>query len=415
MTNEPLRKYFIGANGTGKTYRLKQIQKNDPEVVLFFDENGLINSMSLVKRVQIVDNIYEYIDDSSRGISDDKRRNSLTNKINSNLLEPLAVVEEINQKLKRVRKSPGIIKLLTITEELLSTNLNKIETIIIDEPENLLDDENLKILISIVNSFSEIGVNTVYVTHSSRFLELSMAKIEEIFVLENSIRNQNIYNISFEKIINLFEQTSQDILNINGFLDEGNHNNNIVGKLKLRSKGLELFLKTILSSSEFYRCLFYSGVILAEGLTERLLISSRPAEKMKNKNFYFTNGKVYMPFFIELFRSYGLKVRVVFDSDVNEDTPTLASYLTIFMKERYDSNDVILVSSQNKDIEADYNIDNETRTRVKEDSEISRNHVKLNYYKPYIALYAFNENKDYYDKFIDSIFAAEEKQDFNFT
>lgn len=413
MSREGKRQYYIGANGSGKTYRLKQIQFENPDQILYFDENGLLNSINIINNVKIIDDTYLYIDDTTRGSLETEKNLSI--KIEVKLLEPLRKIDKAYKKLVNMRKSPGIEKLLSITRELLSRNLNNIDTIVIDEPESLLDDENLKVLIGILEMFKGIGVHLVYATHSSRFLELSLARIDEIIVLGNNIISQNIYNISYEEIKEMFIRISEEIFAIEEFNESEVNGNMIIGKLRLRNKGLETYLDSILYSNDFYRCLFYSDVILAEGLTEKLLISSMPAEKMKNKNFYFTNGKVYMPFFIELFQKMGLKVRVVFDSDIDEKRYNLARELTYFMKNKYDNPEkVILITTENKDIECDYNIGNHTRSKFKDESNLSRKHAKNNYFKPYIALYAFLENEVYYEDFITSIFPTKDTSEYEF-
>lgn len=164
-----------------------------------------------------------------------------------------------------------------------------------------------------------------------------------------------------------------------------------------------IFLKSFLHSQEYYRCLFYDEVTLAEGLTEKVLISSIHSSKISNKNFYFTNGKIFIPFYIELFRMYKLKVKALFDSDKLDNTTSVASALTDYLTSEYENDSKVqLIISKGKELEDDYGINKENEKKFKEDSCLSNKNMDSGFFKPYLALYCILEN-GLQEKFINSL------------
>lgn len=410
MNNKGERFFYIGANSTGKTRELKKVQSELINESIFFDENGLVNSVNFVPNVEIIDDSYLYIDESRRGTDESIK----TDKINPEILPILNKIKSLNISLKMIKNSPGINKLLIITDELLSKNLNNIRAIILDEPESLLDDENLKILISLMELFRTHGIKLIYATHSSRFLELNRAELDEIIVLKKSNRDYQSYNTTVKKVNEIYYEISDEIINSSCIFRTSRNDNIMKAKLQLFENSLVVFLESILYSHEFYRCLFYSDVILAEGLTEKLLVSSMPSEKIKNKNFYFTNGKVYIPFFINLFSEFGLDIRVIFDSDQNiEGNTTSSSELTLYIKEKYvEQKNVELIMTLKRDLEADYGINEDAVKNFKGNSNISNRSLKDNYFKPYIALHKFLENPHLYTEFTKRLFLTNEQSEY---
>lgn len=404
--------YYIGANGSGKTHTLKRIQAENEVSSFFIDEYGKYQSLSVKRRVQINNGYYYYLDDTQRGRGNETKIEPERQVINSNLTDILNKVYEIKQKLDTFGSSPGIDKLKTITNELLTRNLNNIEIFIIDEPESFLDDYNLKIFIDILNQFYQIGIKLRFATHSSRFLELNKAQIDEIVVLKpkTSVR------LTYVEIKNCFTDISENILNYPKVMNLPRTDAGIVAKLSLKDKGLDIFLESVLSSAEFYRCLFYDEVNLAEGMTEKLLIMSLPADRINNKNFFFTNGKAYIPFYLALFLKYELKVRAIFDSDQvegNENT-TVASGLTEFIKDCYKEESMVsLIISNGKDIEAEYSINQQAINEFQTQSNISRSQANSNYFKPYIALFSLRE-RNLLERFADKLVSQENLDNYSF-
>lgn len=398
-SNDKQRVFYIGANGSGKTRALKKHQQNSRSNSLFFDETGVCNTLVDKSKVLIQDNFYIYNSEGDRGKREkDPNKNE---KINENLLEPLKKIRGILDKLRSFKSSPGIDKLKVITDELLTRNLNRINIIIIDEPENFLDDENLKVLTEILLVFFELNISLIFATHSSRFLELNRAIPDEIILLKELKKIRNEYS----QIQDMFESISTNIISGDNIFFSGHKCNNMKLKLKLKGKPLEIFLKSFLLSQEYYRCLFYDEVTLAEGLTEKILISSIHSSKVGNKNFYFTNGKIFIQFYIELFRMYQLKVKALFDSDKkdNEQESSPASLLTDHLIRAYENDpNVRLIISQGKELENDYGINAENRNRFRAASGLSSTDSKAYFFKPYLALYGIIE-KGLQDKFIESL------------
>lgn len=395
--SENKRVFYIGANGSGKTHSLKKHQRNNKPNSLFFDEAGVCNTLVDKSKVLIQDNYYIYSFEGERG----KRQKDSNEKveIKKNLLVPIKKIRSVLDKLRSFKPSPGIKKLKLITEELLTRNLNSINTIIIDEPENFLDDENLKVLSEILLVFYELNISLFFATHSSRFLELNMAKPDEIILLKEFKK----INIEYCDIKRMFEDVSKEILDDKSIFCEGKRDPGMEGKMKLKGKPLDIFLKSFLYSHEYYRCLFYDEVTLAEGLTEKILIASIQSSKISNKNFYFTSGKIFIPFYINLFRMYHLYVKAIFDSDKSESKIKSSSSLTDYLVREYGNNSKVrLVISQGVDLEEDYGIRGENTEKFKIECGFNRKQINNKFFKPYIALYGLTEDH-LEDKFIKSL------------
>lgn len=397
------RTYFVGANGSGKTYHLKKIYNQIEDNALFFDEKGRYLSNKTKANVEIQDERYIFLNEKERG----KKELTLneTEKMNKKSINIVSKINNIKTKLILQKKSAGIDKINGILNQLLSKNLNNIENIIFDEPENFLDETNLKYLVDIFSIFKENNIKVFISTHSSRFLELSAAKVNEIFVLSFSFESgsltRRMVNNSLPDIKKLYTQTRQELEEKT--MPKGElattKTKNMFAKICLSEEGevLDLYLRTLIEDNEFYKILFYKKIILVEGLTEKLILSKVPDSHLEYMNFYFSSGKIHIPFLIELFKMFGLNVIVMFDSDLEEKV-TLAKNITDFLKSKYETDEwVTLIPSTERDLEADYNIEL-IIDEFSSESGLSRTKIKnVGYFKPYKALYAFEKDPTKYD------------------
>ncbi|EMF0110834.1 hypothetical protein OU491_002685, partial [Enterococcus hirae] len=370
------RYYLIGSNSSGKTHLLKQIYRDREENTLFFDETGTYQFLKHRERVKISDSYYIYENEKVKGNRED---DSLPNKepINPESLIIIKKVAEILSKIVDKKESSGIVKLKKMLNVLLNYNLNSIENIIMDEPENFLDETNLKYIVDVLEVFGKAGIKIFIATHSARFLELSSASIQELFVCSVTYSKGNIeyelVNKSLDEVKKIYNHIKKEIKC--NLIDEKKATNyaDIFGKINFFDCGeknhqkeyissgevLTMYLKTIIESFEFYQALLYKKVIIVEGLTEKLILQNASVNDLDYQNFYFSNGKVHIPFFIELFLGFGLNVVTMFDSDIklNEPNGKFIGLLTGYLTEKYKINqNVKIITSEEKDLELDYEV-----------------------------------------------------------
>ena len=133
---------IVGPNTSGKSYYMNNNLYNEfSDNVLILDEEGRFRTKENMSKVKIVGNEYIYDNELSRGISN-KEYN--TEKIEKNTLNMLQEMEKFKDRFNLKTMSLGSKKILNILNAFLSYNLNHISCYLFDEPENSLDDENLK-------------------------------------------------------------------------------------------------------------------------------------------------------------------------------------------------------------------------------------------------------------------------------
>lgn len=432
------RSYLIGSNSSGKTYTLNEVFKQHEDVTLFFDEIGEYSFLKSKNKVQIDNNMYIYSDEQSRGQETVETPNM--EKIDEKSLLIIKKVRDIQSNIILKNNSSGITKLKRILDVLLTMNLNSIEIIIFDEPENFLDETNLKYIVDLLDSFNKANIRILVATHSARFLELSSVKINELFVCSISLNGGNIdyevTNRTMDQIMNLYtnirDSIKTDVID-NGhtlkyssmfkkidLLNRGEQNKHSEGLIS-EGKILELYLNTVVESFEFYQTLLYRKVIIVEGLTEKLILQKVPLNDLDYQNFYFSNGKIHFPFYIELFKFFRLNVVAMFDSDLvpSDDANENNEFkykLTCYLKQKYfEDKQVKLIVSENKDLEQDYDV-NQILEDFSNDSGIKKKKLESdNYFKPYIASFCFEEDKGKYDQLSRKIIGEDDNHRFEFS
>jgi len=390
---------LIGPNASGKTYTLDKAYNFEDirNKALFFDALGIFRSDISKNRIQIQGNFYVYENEKSRGSSSGElqiERYAITDASG----EIISELRRLSMKLKSYKASSGISKLKNIISELLSHNLNNVRYFFFDEPENHLDDENLKGLVEIFNLIEANGIRIAIATHSTRILELLKIKTDEIYLMQS---NGAMINYTYDEIESIFIKTACKLEDDIFKCSPGSDKKTMKSKINIRGVVLRQFLSNILNSQEFYRALFYRSVFIAEGMTEKLIMGNMPTEYLQFRNFFFAGGKIFIPFFIELFLLYKVKVLAMYDSDYDENVSLQDqkdSYrLSAFLEYCYSENEfVTLIASTKKDLETDYRIDESTLDAFRIDAgNISKNSIKNSHFKPYIALYVFERNSLY--------------------
>lgn len=146
---------LVGPNYSGKSFILKNFFENYISVGgLLIDENGKVRRKVNNDEVSISsdEKYYVYQDEKQRG------RNPSAG-VKTDIIDSSRKIIDIVNKYKKIitnllqegkQDSLGISKIMNIIEIFLTTNLNNIDYVLLDEPENSLDDNNLKIVIEFV-------------------------------------------------------------------------------------------------------------------------------------------------------------------------------------------------------------------------------------------------------------------------
>ncbi|WP_313163929.1 TOPRIM nucleotidyl transferase/hydrolase domain-containing protein [Sedimentibacter sp.] len=337
---------LIGRNGSGKTYMLNEILCNNPENTLYISEDGIAKVVYQKNNITIdyEKNTYLYVDEINRGTKTEVEEYSISE-------SSIAIINYCNiviRKLNRViNKSQGQKKLENMII-FLRYNLNNIDTILFDEPENFFDEEYLKIICGFMKILAINEFNIKIATHSSRLLSILEIETDNVILIEN--RRQ--YSVSRQVVKSIFIDISEKVNSIRE--DKGwSENNSITYKLKIHEvpEVFDNYINCNIHNIEFYRSLFYSNIIIVEGESDR--------EALKTVNEYFdettyvfsANGKAWVPFYASLFLEYGKNVTAIIDTD--EENKTHSTVLTIILEHI----DNLKLIKHNPNLEKEYGID----------------------------------------------------------
>lgn len=337
---------IIGPNTSGKSYYMNNNLYNKfSDNVLILDEEGRFRTKENMSKVKIVGNEYIYDNELSRGISN-KEYN--TEKIEKNTLNMLQEMEKFKDRFNLKTMSLGSKKILNILNAFLSYNLNHISCYLFDEPENSLDDENLKYIMKLFDLLKNSKKKVVFITHSPRLLEMLQLEIDNIFLFQR-LYNNDVINHSFKEIQYIFNEVGKLINNLPAINNVSEHEKY---DFLPNTKFSELYLDQLLKSSQFYRILFYHHVVIVEGRTEELIAIEMIKELDINKCIFNARGKYQMIFLIKLFSLYCNKLSCIIDSDEPKNAKvSLAAALTKEI-EKLKEQDKIFIYAIPKDLES---------------------------------------------------------------
>lgn len=382
---------LVGPNTCGKTYFLDDLF-NQLENAIYFQETGEVTISDNRKMVKIENRNYFYVDDSERGTV--RRIDNQPIEIDNSAMKIINYSDDVLKKIDKVHLSLGTRKLSRILNAFLSYNLNNIRYILIDEPENSLDDKNLKTVSNLLKKLIQSKFIVVLATHSPRLLEILDTDIDNIFVFSKPFESM-VKHITFEEIISKFDCIGEQIDELSKERTEGLEEADKYSFLPstiLRKR----YLLTILHSSEFYKTLFYNDVFIVEGLTELYLLREIRDELPVSNNYYVANGKYKIPFLIELFTELIDSVHCFFDTDIEKSNHSFSLGLTTFIVEKY--SDVASLYYVDRDIESYLNMDKDNL--VSELSGKTNGMAKtfkksfIKRYKEYLCLYFVSVNSD---------------------
>lgn len=260
----------------------------------------------------------------------------------------LQEMEKFKDRFNLKTMSLGSKKILNILNAFLSYNLNHISCYLFDEPENSLDDENLKYIMKLFDLLKNSKKKVVFITHSPRLLEMLQLEIDNIFLFQR-LYNNDVINHSFKEIQYIFNEVGKLINDLSAINNVSEHEKY---DFLPNTKFSELYLDQLLKSSQFYRILFYHHVVIVEGRTEELIAIEMIKELDINKCIFNARGKYQMIFLIKLFSLYCNKLSCIIDSDEPKNAKvSLAAALTKEI-EKLKEQDKIFIYAIPKDLES---------------------------------------------------------------
>lgn len=383
---------LVGPNTTGKTYLLNKTFDSIEGKSLFIDEDGDVISKNLKRTSEFANNQFIYFDESQRGKDN---QNFETECATKNSLKIRNYILNLKNKIPTKYKSLGSKKLLNILDYLLSYNLNNVDYIFFDEPENSLDDENLKNIKMIFDVLQDNSKHIIMVTHSPRLLELMSISIDDIYIKTGLFKE--IRHIKKKDLLEKLKQYGEDVSKLNSF-------NQLPRQKRLffenNNELSNLYLNTLLTSFEFYKTLFYSSVIIVEGQTELFITKYLSNNIPVTNNYFVANGKFRIGFLIDLFTMTANQVTCFIDSDIkDEGQASISAYLTNYIENKQTNNKKLKVISIPYDVERFLEINKVEIVRSIINGNPSESLVEKFYkeYKAYCAIYAIENKPEAYE------------------
>lgn len=338
---------YIGRNGSGKTYALNNILTNSPIKTLYISEEGIAKVEYQKNKISInmEGNKYLYADEMRRGEKTNLEEYQITEKAKK-IIEYASTIISKLESIKK--KSQGQKKLENMMNIFLNYNLNNIDTILFDEPENFFDEEYLKLVAKLIITLIDNSYRVRFATHNSRLLSILEMDIDNIVLIHNrtekTIRKSDIKNI-FSEIAEIVDKKRNEL--------KYSESNSISYKLNIHKVSVvfDNYLDYHLKNIEFYSSLFYKDIIIVEGNSD--LEALKTIKESFNDTVYIfsANGKAWIPFYVRLFLELGKKVRAIIDVDKEENTHS--AILTSILEEIGD----LRLIQHNPDMETEYGID----------------------------------------------------------
>ncbi|CEN90083.1 TOPRIM nucleotidyl transferase/hydrolase domain-containing protein [Paraclostridium sordellii] len=394
---------LVGKNGSGKTYTLDKILRNEENAIMITGDGVPVNNR--FKNEVKIDNKFDkyiYADEQERG-SD---KSTTVELISPDIKPVLKYAEEIQNRIgKFPRLSKGQEKLNNIVTTILSYNLNNIQFILLDEPDTYLDEEYMKVLKKIINMLVKANVKIRLSTHNPRMIKILDIDISYVFL----IYNKRYIRLSFEDIRMNYKRICEDIQTIRKE-NKLNMTSGIDFKLGLSENEdlLKCFIYQNITDEEFYKALFCSNIFIIEGESDRVALSYIKDEFDTSVSLFSAGGKAFIPFFAWIFNHFKKDVTVIIDED--EETNKNAYEITLYL-EKLNETDNIKLIKHIPDLEKHYGLDSELiAQRINMSGKVKQ---KNKGWLKYISSYIFFKEEDNSDKLKNHVL-GENAQEFEF-
>ncbi|MEK4497422.1 TOPRIM nucleotidyl transferase/hydrolase domain-containing protein [Bacillus tropicus] len=341
--------FYVGSNGSGKSFKLNQIFKANENSLYVNEEGQPTFSLNKPKvKIDFKNKIYHFQNDLKRGV---EHLNIETEQINEEFLPLLQNILELQYKndLIKSTKSKGQEKFGNLLNIFTEFNFNNMEYICLDEPENFLDEDYIKEIARLILELAKIGFKVRVATHSVRILTECNASIEQICILDKAKE----YTTSNEEIRGIMKSTRDEIMKYT-------HKDHMLAKnilAKLNACDNPQFFQVIVSQTieneDFYKCLFNKTIVLVEGASEIVALKTIKTRFENSTEFFSPHGKVHMPFFVRLLNSLGKEVIVLIDADKQDHQ--LPGILTEYFNKEQQTKKLNLITHE-PDFEGFYKI-----------------------------------------------------------
>lgn len=387
---------IVGPNNSGKTYILKKIFKDLNNRVLYISEEGLSHTKDEKNKVSITNEYYVYTDEKERGNNSEPILDKLLDSSSNIVKFATSLLSKINHKYL----SLGSKKMNNILSVFIEYNLNNLDYILLDEPENSLDDNGIKIVSKLISKLIENGKKVVFVTHSPRLLDVLSVCIDDIYIQPAML--EDLINIRLEDVYNIYEQTAE-IMNC----IKASTSKDEVEKQAYSAKECfrNVYIDVITHSEEFYRVLFYRSVIILEGFSEKLSLKVVRDKVNDSQNTFYSNGKYMVMFLMILFSKLCSNVICIIDSDEpideNVDKNKFEFALTKELKKVARNYENISIKDIPHDLEKHLEV-NDNVIKDLFEGTLPTNRLKdaKKKYKPYLCYYALHSDIKRQEKFL---------------
>jgi len=402
INSEPDIWGIVGPNYSGKSYLLNHLFTEIGNNALLIDENGVARSINIKNKVKISGDLYVYEDALSRG------RSRVENESYQITVKSKNIIDQVNQTINSIgrdKSSMGVRKIINILDALLQHNLNNLKYILIDEPENFLDDLNFKNISNIFKILKDNSLKVIFVTHNPRFLELMKIKTDNLFILTHM--HSDIINIHENSVMKLFNETNLAISTDQSVCFTNAPKFDRL-KFLMPPKMLSIYLRQFLSSTEYYQSIFYNKVVIVEGKSEKVVIQKNDSLPILMNNFVYSYGKLFIPFLVKFYQTIGKSIIVLMDNDQSK----------IFYKKLgdYIIQNILLKNDRyhifDDDLETFLNLGNDVISDLVSDygESISPDDLKnQGYFKPFFCEHAINLNSQLNEKVTKLIETLNEK------
>jgi predicted ATPase len=341
--------FFVGPNGAGKSFNLNRLYNNSNNSLYVNEEGQPTFSISKPKvKIDIENKIYHFQNDLKRGT---ERVEIVSEQINEGFFPLLHEIFELQYKNELIKstKSKGQEKFSNLLNIFTEFNFNNLEYICLDEPENFLDEDYIKVISRLILKLAKVGFKVRIATHSVRILTECHASIEQIRILNRTEE----YKTSIEEIRELMKSTRDDIIKFQN--KDYNLGNSILTKLNAcdNDKFFQVFISQTIENEDFYKCLFNKTIVLVEGASEIVALKTIKNRFDSSTEYFSPHGKVHMPFFMKLFIALGKKVIVLIDTDI--ENYKLPWILTEYFKAEKEITNFHLITHE-PDLETFYDI-----------------------------------------------------------
>lgn len=338
---------LIGPNTSGKTYFIKKFFNANTTESIKINDHGIDQSKQNKEEIHINGNHYYYKSDETergkyRDLNPDKYKVPISESSQNILMFVNNQLEELN---KIHNQSKGIKRIIGIFETFRKYNLNTVNYVLIDEPENSLDDIRFNIISEFFDLLVDNNKKVIFSTHSTRFYQINKMSIENTIMLNS---DRSLVKITLNDIKGIYKDMIKTYKKEKSIKE-------LASKQYLPNELLTIHIKQLIHEEGFINALFYNKITLVEGFSDKVIFDNLKTYKQLDSYFYITRGKYKMIFFYKLFTRLNKEVSIVIDSDSDKDKNHSLRKLTCYLKDNISTNVIIFDKNLENELDMDDN------------------------------------------------------------